>query len=169
MKKTLKILIPAILLLFIGFMIYTINNKINFKKEAKERREVLPEFSFVDIKNKAFTNKHLQKETILIIYFSTDCGHCKYEAEEISKNKEKFANAEVLFISEESAELIKEFSLKYKLDKEENILFLHDKDLKFDEYFGISGVPSLFIYSNTGKLKKHFKGEVKIETVLEYL
>ena len=72
-------------------------------------------------------------------------------------------------ISFEETDTLQAFAEKYNLLNHSDLFVLHDKDLKFEKIFGDCPFPTSFIYNKEGNLVKHFKGEVKIETLLKYL
>ncbi len=103
-----------------------------------------------------------QKPAVLI-YFNSECHFCQYEVKEISKNLSKFKQYQLGFMSFEpeikAKNFLKEYGLQaFYLSVDENRLTTHI----------MGGVPQVFIYDDNS-LKKHFKGEVKIEAILKVL
>lgn len=168
MKKFLKIIIPILILGAIAFMGYKLIRKINYKKEVAENIKTIPAFSYLTIDGKVFSNKDL-KENIptVFLYFNSECEHCQSEAEQIRDNIEKFANAQLVFISFEEPKKITAFATKYKLDHYDTITFLYDKQVSFATTFDVNYLPSVVIYDKNKKLIKKIKGEVKIEKILQ--
>lgn len=107
-------------------------------------------------------------KSCLIIYYNSECEHCQYEAELISKQIEQFKDYQILMISYEPIEKILAYRKKFKLNYS-FIEFLQDSKYQFDNIFGNSPFPSSFIYNKNRKLVKQFKGEVKTEAMLKYL
>lgn len=171
MKKIARIGIPIIILLGISFMLIKTVKKIEQSKKIAKQIEIIPEFEFLEITSeKLYTNHHLKEDKpTLFIYFNTECEHCLYEAEQISKNIEQFNNYQIIMISVEEPEILKTFALKYKLENHSNLFILYDKNLMFEKTYGNCPFPSSFIYNKDKKLVKVFKGEVKIDALLKYL
>jgi thiol-disulfide isomerase/thioredoxin len=171
MKKILKILIPLIFILAIGFMVYKISVKIIQKEIITEQIQTLPPFAFKNIiDGKDFTNAQLDNEKpVLITYFHPECEYCQEQASLINQQLDSFSNYVLLMVSYADSAVIKIFSEKYSLAGYQNIVFLEDKDLIFKEIFGETAVPNSFIYNKQGKLVKQMKGEAKIEELLKYL
>jgi peroxiredoxin len=169
-KKKFKIIIPLVFAVFIAFMGYKIYARLQQKQQIAENIKSLPAFYFYNMQDSIFTDADLQQnKAVLIIHFHPDCEHCRYEAELISKHINEFKPYRLLLISYAEKDKIKAFAQKYKLYDINNITFLQDKDMVFNNIFGKGGIPNTFIYDKTGKLVKHFKGEVKPETLLKYL
>ena len=169
-----KIIFSSIIGIFIFLsIIMMLKILINYvhKEKITENIKTLPEFYFYKPgTDSIYTNTDIeQNKATLIVHFHPECEHCRYEAKAISKQINDFEPYQLLFISHADAVQIETFAQEYKLTGHENIIFLEDKDMVFDDVFGKSGVPASFIYNKKGKLVKQFKGEVKVETLLKYL
>jgi len=171
MKKKFKIIIPVTIALLVSFMVYKIVVKLVQKEKIAAQIQNIPNFKFSNVATgNIFSNVNLlQGMTMLIIHFNPDCEYCQEQATAINKQITKFDNCQLLFISSAKTTEIIKFSDKYGLSGRQNIFFLQDKDYKFKDIFGISGVPSSFVYNKQGKLVKQFKGEARIEELLKYL
>ncbi len=168
MKKTLKIVIPLLILSLLAFMGYKVLNKINYKKQVAENIKQIPTFSYVALDNKVFTKENLEKgKPTLFIYFNSECDFCNHEAEMVQQNLEKLKAIQVVFISYEPIEKIKQFATKFNLLHHANITFLSDSKISFATTFDVKSMPCLVLYDNNQKLIEKIKGQVKIETVLE--
>jgi thioredoxin-related protein len=74
---------------------------------------------------------------------------------------------QVVFISYEPIEKIKQFATKFKLLNYDNIYFLSDSKITFATTFDVKSMPCLVLYDKENNLIEKIKGQVKIETVLE--
>ena len=74
---------------------------------------------------------------------------------------------QVVFISYEPIEKIKQFASKFKLLNHDNIYFLCDSKITFATTFDVKSMPCLVLYDKENNLIEKIKGQVKIETVLE--
>lgn len=170
MKKTLKIIIPTLLLALIAFMGYKVLVKINHKKEVAEHIKTIPSFSYLTISGKLFSNKNLKKNTpVVFLYFNSECEHCQSEAEQIRDNIKKLTETQLIFISFEEPKKIQDFAAKYKLTHYDNITFLCNSKVDFATTFDINSLPSVIIYDKNNKLIKKIKGTVKIENILKII
>lgn len=168
MKKTLKILIPILVLSLLAFMGHKVVSKINYKKQVAENIKKMPDFSYVNIENKVFTNESLEKgNPTLFIYFNSECDFCNHEAEMVFQNLEKLQDIQVVFISYEPIEKIKQFATKFNLLNHANITFISDSKNSFATTFDVNTLPCLVLYDKDDNLIEKIKGQVKIETVLE--
>jgi peroxiredoxin len=112
--------------------------------------------------------KSLSGKTVLIL-FQPDCDHCQHEARAIEENITAFRDHRVYFISSSSMEEIKTFSNDYKLAGIPNVIFGQTSTNSVIDNFGPIQAPSIYIYSHSGKLTKHFNGQTEIGEILKYL
>ena len=170
MKKTLKIVIPILVLSLLAFIGYKVVSKINHKKPVAENIKQMPNFSYLTLENKVFTQENLgQNNPTLFIYFNSECDFCNHEAEMVQQNIEQLKAIQVVFISYEPIEKIKQFASKFKLLNHDNIYFLCDSKITFATTFDVKSMPCLVLYDKENNLIEKIKGQVKIETVLNKL
>ena len=170
MKKALKILIPILVLSLLAFMGYKVVSKINHKKQVSENIKKMPTFSYLTLDNKVFTEEDLaQNKPTLFIYFNSECDFCNHEAEMVQQNLEQLKAIQVVFISYEPVDKIKQFATKFKLLHHANISFLSDSKISFATTFDVKSMPCLVLYDKENNLIEKIKGQVKIETVLNKL
>ena len=168
MKRTLKIILPILVISLLAFMGYKVVSKINHKKQVAENIKKMPAFSYVTLENKIFTQKSLVQSTpTLFIYFNSECDFCNHEAEMVQQNIEQLKDIQVVFISYEPIEKIKSFAAKFKLLHHDNIHFLSDSKITFATTFDVKSMPCLVLYDKDNNLIEKIKGQVKIETVLQ--
>ena len=170
MKKILKIVIPILIISLLAFMGYKVVSKINHKKQVAENIKKMPAFSYLNLENKIFTNENLEEgKPTLFIYFNSECDFCNHEAEMVQQNIEELKAIQVVFISYEPIEKIKQFATKFKLLNHANIYFLSDSKITFATTFDVKSMPCLVLYDKENNLIEKIKGQVKIETVLNKL
>ena len=82
-------------------MVFKIVYMLKHKQVIEKQMQTIPNFSFTNIyNNRVFKNKDLEKnKATLIIYFNTECDHCKYEIKQISKQSKKFQNFQIVMMS----------------------------------------------------------------------
>lgn len=156
MPNKIKILVISTVLLISAFMLVTISVKWQQSKDNTRKIEQLPEFSFYDVRNdEQFNTSYLDgNSAIVIIYYNSECEHCLNELKEISYQRSMLQEIQVLFISYEDKETIKNIAQKFALFSEPNIFFLQDEKLTFDKIFGVSKLPATFIYNQDRFLVK---------------
>jgi thiol-disulfide isomerase/thioredoxin len=167
MWRKISIALIMVLVLFLG---YKVINAINNKQQIKEAIATLPAFKFYTLQNKPYTKDSLlQNQSTLFLFFNSTCEHCQYETEQILKVAGQLSNKNVLYISSQSIREIKAFDSIYHLTNYPFIKLLRDSTNNFYKTFGTSMVPSSVIYNDKGMLMKTFKGEVKIEAIINAL
>lgn len=116
MKKTFKIIIPILVLSLLGYLVYNVISKMQYKSEVAKTLQTIPEFSFKTLENEEFTNTDLKPNTATVfIYFNSECDFCQHEAKNISENIDQFKNIQFLFVSTEDIGTIKTFAKTYNL------------------------------------------------------
>lgn len=168
MKKYLKIILPIAIISFLVIMGYKVVDKINYKKQVAENIKQMPVFSYFDLDGNVFTKDNLPKNTpVLFVYFNSECDFCNHEAEMIQQNLEKLEDIQIVLISFEKMDRIKEFAQKYSLLQHDNINFIADSKATFATTFDVKSLPCLVLYDKDRNLIEKIKGQVKIETVLK--
>ena len=129
----------------------------------------LPKFSFkgyegVEITNELFMNDR----PLIVIYFEPSCSHCKQQAEWLSNSMDNFEGVDLLWVAWEPTDLIDEFRDQY-FPQAVNVNYAIDSDQEFDNIFGFSQIPTVFVYDDQNKLLKKFKKETKTEKLLKTL
>ena len=130
-----------------------------------------PSFQFTDLEGKAFGNLQLEEEKATIaFFFDPYCDHCAQQAQWISEAPEKFKEVQMIWVSTETPESIKEFAEKYfDLEKWKYVHFLVDTQFAFDSYFGYSEVPSIYLFNKNGQRVKAFTRETPADILLRFL
>ncbi|WP_456378388.1 peroxiredoxin family protein [Lutibacter sp.] len=170
MKKYLKPIIGIILVSVLVFLGYSITKKISYKNEVAERIRNIPKFSFLNLNNAVFTQNGLTKNSYkLFVYFNSECEYCQSEAAQISKNIKQFKNTQLIFVSYEPFERIKQFAKTYNLLNKKNIAFLQDKEMIFEELFDAKSIPFMLLYSKENQLIEKYKGATKVNNILKHI
>lgn len=111
--------------------------------------------------------KDLKGKTVLI-FFEPDCEHCQREANEMQHHLPAFANYTVYFFSPAPMDQMQQFFMKYNLSGP-NIFFAQTPNSSILQELGAIPAPSVYIYSEQGKLVKAFKGETPMANILPLL
>lgn len=169
-KKYIKIILPVLFLGLFGFLIFQITSKINHKKEVAENIKTIPNFNFQNVNGGRFTNENIIKNTpTLFIYFNSECEFCNEEAEMIQLNIDKFSPIQLIFVSIENPDKIKEFAIHHKLFNYDKINFLSDTQVSFAPTFDVKSLPCLVLYDKDQHLIEKIKGQIKPEVLIEKL
>lgn len=162
-----KVVAIAILLLFAGFTGWLIIEGAG--PEILPEGSALPEINYISVNGNSVLKPDTATEK-MIIYFNTNCDHCKYELSQLNKNVEKFKNIKVyLFTSEK--DLFKKPAVKSwsNLYKKDGITFGIIQKSEYENKFGSMITPSIFIFNSSNKLTRKIRGEIKIESLLKDL
>lgn len=170
MKKFLKIFLPILFFSILSYFGFQIFKKIQYKKEVAENIKALPNFEYQNINGGFFTNANLlEKTSKLFVYYNSDCDFCNEEAKMIKENILKFKNNQIIFISFEEINKIKQFAKKHQLDSYDNISFLCDSKITFATTFDVKSMPCLVLYDKKNNLIEKIKGQTKAETLIKKL
>ena len=170
MKKLIAILFLIAILCTSAYLGNSILKNFERKKQVETDTKSLPIINFENLEGSKFYTQDLDlNKPSLILYFNPDCEHCQYEARAIRDSLPRFAEVNVLLISDEPIARLQAFAKEYDLAAQPNIHILYDGERNFKALFGTSLVPSIFIYNRQQQLVKQFKGETKMEAILKYL
>jgi thiol-disulfide isomerase/thioredoxin len=110
----------------------------------------------------------VEQKPTLLLFFNPSCEHCQYEASEISKHLLAFENTNLVFISWESLQDIRVFRKQYFEGRHKPHCYKVELSV-LSKTFGSLSVPCIYIYDSNKKLVKQYKGETKIELLMEHL
>lgn len=131
----------------------------------------LPPFSFLDLNGQPFGIEKLEANVpVIVVFFDPYCDHCAQQAKWIGEAKEQFKNIQLIWVSTEAPDAVKEFAKKHFAATEwKKVHFLIDKQYRFDGYFGYSEVPSIYIYNAARQRVKSFNKETPADILLRFL
>lgn len=168
MIRKLAFIFLFIVLGTIGLLGYSIFTELKEKQAVSERIAMLPAFSAINFEDETVQSESIASaRPVILTYFNTGCDFCQAEISSIRKHKKLHQKADIYLISDESKAGLKQFAKDFKLDSLQAIQVLHDSNKQVKELFGITGVPTSFVYNNENKLVKSFKGETKAEVLYE--
>ena len=149
-------------------MVYLIIERVNHKRLTRQGIQNLDNFPLFDFDS---ARLHLSSNRkTMVVYFDSECDHCQHELNQIFVNKNSFKDSDIILMSSELISTIKRYAERsYPADLGGNIRFTKINPDQAYETFGTLAVPQIFIYGTDGMLIKNFKGETKIDVVLQYL
>jgi hypothetical protein len=150
-----------------SFMIYLIIERVNHKRVTRKELQNLGNFPLLDFDSTRFFMTSNRKT--IVVYFDSGCDHCQYELNQIFINRNSFTDSDIILISSELISTIKYYAERNCPRDLGNIRFTKINQDEAYETFGSLAVPQIFIYGADGILIKEFKGETKIDVVLQYL
>jgi thiol-disulfide isomerase/thioredoxin len=158
MNKKVIIFFGVLLVLAVAWMGYSSIIMLDIKNDIQNKQSDLS----IMLSHLGHTDVDVSTYTVLI-FFNSECDRCQWEIEEISKNRDQFNKYQLLMASFEPEQEAITFLQQNGLS---NYYVKSTPERVMSAFTG--GVPQTLIYQN-GKLAKHFKGEVKIEAILEAL
>ncbi len=167
MRKSVIIVILIVVTISFISLSYRIYSKIHQNKAIEKNTVTLPAFSFYTLSDKVFANTDLPTSNAKIIFnfFSPACEHCQYMATQYLRHKEQLSDITLVMVTVADNVNTVKFCNEHHLSQLSNIIILRDKSFSFYKIFGVSTVPSFFIYEHQ-KLVKSVIGETKIENLL---
>jgi peroxiredoxin len=134
---------------------------------AETTTNELPDLTLTKINRSQESARDIKGKAILI-YFDPDCDHCQEEAKMMQANMDAFKDYALYFISSAPMAKMQQFAWDYKLiGPNINIAYATNGDIL--RTFGPVQTPSIYIYSETGKLVKAFNGQTPMEKILPLL
>jgi len=168
MKKLLKYLVGIVLLTVASFLVLHTYQSYKTKKESGAKIQTLQHCSFESVNGgQTYIDGFNPEQPTVIVYFHPECEHCQYEASEIGKQAERFGKVNMIMVTpDDSTKRVEAFAIKYRLWEVDNLAILLDRKNQFKNQFGASVIPSVFIYGSNKKLLKMYKGETKIDAII---
>ncbi len=167
LKKSLLTLGATLLSASVLFMVYGIVEKIIANKAIVGKRQTLslPTLFKTDSSKYILTSN----EPLLLIHFNSECEHCRYELADLKRNLRALQQTKVVLMSSENISTIKKTASDFGVEQFSNVDFVKiNRDDVYDN-FGALSTPHILIYGKDRRLVKEFRGEAKIEAILQYL
>lgn len=168
MRRTLKVILLLFFLASIGLLTFKVLSALKEKGMVQNRIANLPEFHFKTLDNESFTNSQLSKGIKkILMHFNSECNICQNEAVKFREHATELGNVEVLYISSESPDKIKEFGKRYGLVDMENVTMLVDGEGFYQTWVKSTQVPYMLVYDGDSDLIFQHKGLVDFERLLK--
>ncbi len=170
MRKILLIILTLVLFSAIAYLGYSILQKDKQEEIVQEQISQLPDFTLSDVEGNSHSLKRIAgNKSTLVVYFNSTCEICQMELNSLSKRIKEFEAYNLIFVTVEPPEEIKGFITELQLESRKNVHFLVDSEMEVAGYYGVKGVPALFIYDSTGNLVDSYTGPVKVDLILDKL
>ncbi len=169
MKKIIIILLLSGIAGASGWMAIISFQKIKTKQKIEAGLEKIPEFSFLNMDSVRVSVKNTPGSgPLILIYFNSECSHCKNEADQIVDGQDRLDGIKILFLSTEPLKKIKAFDKQFGLTKVNGLNLGKIDEITAFDVLGITTSPQIYIYNHEGNLKKQFRGTTKTETLSRY-
>lgn len=117
---------------------------------------IIPPFKLTLLDGSFFMKKDLPKKTVVVTYFSPECGHCQGEAERLIASAALYNNKFFVWASYHDIESIKAFCEKYGLHKLKNVVVGRDADYFIPTFYRVKFTPFSAVYNKKGNLIKAY-------------
>lgn len=162
-----KIIGVSFMVLFIGVVIWIVIQ--GTKPELLPIGSKLPRITYISLDGYN-TLKTNNQSKILVLFFSKECPHCKYELSILNENLDKLEGATIyLFTADDGYLKSEEIKTNEALLSNSKVVYGIVNKENFDSTFGSLLTPSLYFFNNDGILTGKIKGETKLERIIEEL
>lgn len=162
-----KLIARVIVFLLFSAVIILIVLKISNSKNITDPPEIFPKYTFLTTDKNTFKTDTIKAKSIIIIFYSPDCTFCEHEGADLSRNSKDFIDSKILFVTMESADSARAFSMRFGLDTIPNFYSLTDTSYQSILAFGVKTIPTTIIYGSDKRLIKIFEGEVNAKKILK--
>ncbi len=144
MKKIQFLFVTIFLVtVFTTSLLIFLKSKQNTEKENNIKS--IPEFTFRNIDSTVFSKKNILRGNTIFYFYDSQCSECKKLAKKMANISLSLENYEVLWISQESTDITKNYAKS--LNGYKGVFLVDNHNISFDT-FGINSVPTLLIYKN---------------------
>lgn len=168
----MKTFIRTLIALLIVSPILLLGKKTTELIRKKEKAELVREqFPFTALKT--LTGKSLTEITqnpakpFVLIFFHPECGYCSNQSEYLAKSGHELEGSPILMVSSAEEEEIRTYANDNQLNELSWIHWVQDTDKSIKEAMNVKTVPAIFIYDEQAQLVQYYKGETKIEAIIE--
>lgn len=164
-----KIFISVFAVAFVCLTVWLFVNAV--KPEKLEAGMKMPEIIYKDSTGQSRQLKAEQGKRTIIIYFSTSCDHCSSFLAAMDRNIEKFRECRIYLLSQ-NKDLFKgiknrKFRFINNMRNRCNVYTGIVDPHAFEDKYGVSGLPAIYVFDNKNILVSKLKGETKIKIIME--
>lgn len=129
--------------------------------------ESLPaSFAFQGVEGSATFRLNRHGRTLVILFHST-CAHCANEFDELEAHLDRLEDTRLYLFTTEHALDSQWMSRWPRLRGSDQVTWGVIQPAERDRYFGVSVTPALFLYNRDGRLLRSWRGETKLEVLLD--
>ena len=129
----------------------------------------LPDFKIllVDGKKNFYTENLSPDKKTMIMYFSPECDHCRYQTKELLKHIDQFSEVQIVMSTVLPFETMKQFYDDLKIGQYKNIIMGRDVLFFFPKYFRNQYLPGIAVYDKNKTLLNFYDGGAKTEELIQ--
>jgi len=170
MRKLLLIFLSLALLSSLIYLGFSFQQKEANKELIQSQIIRLPDLDLLDLDGQSVNlNLLVGNKSSLLVYFNSTCEICQMELNSIAKRIVEFDSHALVFVTVQPLEEVMDFIHELGISDRESVHFLIDSEMEVAGYYGVKGVPALFIYDGSGSLVADYTGPVKVDLLLEQL
>jgi peroxiredoxin len=170
MKKIHLVILILVLLGATAYMTLSSANKPLEEEMVLTAPSTLPDFTLIDIKGQSNSIHALAgNKPTLFIYYNSTCHLCQDELAAISKRIEEFKDYNLIFTTVQPVGEMVGFVSDLGIDKNANVHFLLDADMKVASFYQIKSVPAIYCYNAEKKLVAEYVGKAEVDLLLKNL
>ena len=170
MKRYLTIAALVVMFVFVVLFGIRIREGVKARRAIASRIATLPEFELATLEGQRFGSENFPTDQpVVLVYFTTVCPYCQSELNSIRQHAELKRKGSFLMISREPLDVLQQYHEAEELDKEQYMPILWDSLGAVHREFGVSIVPSTFIYGTDRRLVKKFTGETSADIIYQVL
>ena len=130
----------------------------------------IPSFTVLQT-DSSFTNdkKIPSNKSVVIIYFSPECGHCQITAQEFGEKMKSMKDIFFVWVSYYPLPEIKEFAKKFNLQQFNNIIIGRDPNYTIPSYFRVKFTPFMAVYNKEHHLIQTYQQGTEADTLIRLL
>lgn len=105
-------------------------------------------------------------KAVAVFYFATYCPYCRDQVKQIIDDMEQLKHIQFYFVSNTSAQDLKNYIEKYQLNKYPNIITAIDIGTAIVDYYEVPGVPYMALYTPDKKFKASYLGKISTKQII---
>lgn len=153
------------IILVITLLAIKVQENRNEKDLLDNKLSSIPSIELYDLNDELVKlNEVCTGRKTIIICFDTGCEICHIEAREFLRLQDKFRDSQIMFISNNPIDEIRQFITDNKLENS-GYFFLNDRNYQLARNYDIPTVPFMLLYIDN-KLYKSYKGGINIEQII---
>ena len=136
---------------------------------SQNYKTAIPPFKIRLVNGNGFTYEQIDKhKSLVLIYFSPTCEHCKEFTAALLKRKKELTGKQIVFISFEDLKEVKSFDDTYHLSSNSNMnIGSEGYTFVVQKYYQIQKFPFVAVFNKKGTLVKVVSEKLKPEQMAE--
>lgn len=119
---------------------------------AQATKPGIPPFRIALTDKTIFSKTNIKADKpLILVYFDPDCDHCRDFTKQLTGNIDRFKNAQIVMISYQPLDMLRQFETNYQLKKFSNIkVGTEGYTLVVQQFYNISRFPFVALYNKKG-------------------